>query len=114
MESAGPDHVEDRTGVSPNVKILPNIEQDTEDSQEERETISIGPHLFHVFTAEDDFNKERKTLFATYIWNGSKTLASYILDEIGVDLLGKSVLEFGAGTGLPSMLCTRCDMDMCC
>lgn len=64
-------------------------------------------HSIELCTAEDDFNKEKKTLFATHIWNGSTVLANYIIDELSGDISNASVVELGAGAGLPSMLCAR-------
>jgi hypothetical protein len=67
-----------------------------------------GGHRIQLSTAEDDFNKEKKTLFATHIWNGSTVLANYIIDHVGIDTVATaSVVELGAGAGLPSMLFAR-------
>ena len=79
-----------------------------DESEEEWELITVGGFDFHIRTAEDDFNQAQKTLFATHIWNGSKTMCTYLQERIGEsNISGKSVLELGSGAGLPSLLCTR-------
>ena len=70
--------------------------------------IGVGQFQFHLQTAEHDFNKEKKTLFATHIWSGSRLLSAHIIEAIGAErIAGSSVIEFGAGAGLPSLLCAR-------
>lgn len=79
----------------------------SDESDDEAQDISIGEHVFHITTAEDDFNKDKITLFATHLWTGGKVLATYLATSLADQVKGGSVLEFGAGAGLPSMLCAR-------
>mmetsp|Transcript_13569 Transcript_13569/g.20365 ORF Transcript_13569/g.20365 Transcript_13569/m.20365 type:complete len:263 (+) Transcript_13569:46-834(+) len=58
---------------------------------------------FNIKIAEAEWNTEKKTLFATYVWNGARLLCTYI--ETHRELIkDKSVLELGAGVGLPSLM----------
>jgi predicted nicotinamide N-methyase len=69
---------------------------DTEEEliyQEEK----IGPYSFFLKVAEDDFNAEKKTLFATVIWFGARTLSSYLTVDKKEKIKGRSVIELGAG-----------------
>ena len=68
---------------------------------------AIGPYEFSLQVAEDDFNNAKKTLFATMIWHGSRALSKHILSHVSDSIRGKSVIEFGAGAGLPSLICHR-------
>jgi hypothetical protein len=87
----------------------PAISQEEDENGDFLFTVHLhGAHCVQLSTAEDDFNKDKKTLFATHIWNGSTVLANYIIDHIGSDVVASSsVVELGAGAGLPSMLCAR-------
>jgi nicotinamide N-methyltransferase len=74
----------------------------------ETQSVSIQEFTFNLSTAEDDFNKDKKCLFATMIWSGAKILAEHIANEkTRSKLKCKSILEFGSAAGLPSMLCHR-------
>lgn len=44
-------------------------------------------------------------LWANYLWNTAKVLSSYLLRNAGL-IRDKSVLELGAGAGLPSIIAT--------
>lgn len=39
------------------------------------------------------------------LWNAGKTISDYLEDELQHMITGKYVLEFGAGAGLPSIVC---------
>ena len=65
----------------------------------------IGPYEFQIVSAEDDFNSNKKTLFATMIWTGARVLSNYLLTNVSSEIENKSVIELGAGSGLPSMVC---------
>lgn len=64
----------------------------------------IGYYTFKLSLSEDDFNINKKTLFATVIWEGSRALSMYLIEN-KERIVGKSILEFGAGVGLPSLVC---------
>ena len=67
----------------------------------------IWPFKFQLTIAEDDFNKDKKTLFATYIWNGARALCNYLLkDNNRIKIENKSIVEFGKFTRLllPSLI----------
>lgn len=68
---------------------------------------AIGPYEFSLQVAEDDFNNAKKTLFATMIWHGSRALSKHLLSHVSDSIRGKSVIEFGAGAGLPSLICHK-------
>lgn len=68
---------------------------------------AIGPYEFSLQVAEDDFNNAKKTLFATMIWHGSRALSKHLISHVSDSIRGKSVIEFGAGAGLPSLICHR-------
>lgn len=80
---------------------------DTENELEQNEVseVKIKNMTFIVRIAEDDFNIEKKTLFATHIWNGAKILSTYLVDNVMDRIRGNTVLELGAGVGIPSMTC---------
>jgi EEF1A N-terminal glycine/lysine methyltransferase len=67
----------------------------------------IGPHRLWLSIADDDFNTNKKTLFATMIWNGARALSRYLASEVPNLVKGKSVIEFGSGAGLPSLICHK-------
>lgn len=76
------------------------------DSDNDIQVVSIGTFTFYLTLAESEFNEEKKTLFATHIWHGSRTLATYLCSESELHRFsGASVLEFGAGAGIPSLVC---------
>jgi predicted nicotinamide N-methyase len=69
---------------------------DTEEEaiyQEEK----IGPYSFWLKVADDDFNTDKKTLFATVIWFGARTLSNYLAVDKKDRIQGKTVIELGAG-----------------
>lgn len=66
-----------------------------------------------ISTAEDDFNKEKKTLFATHVWNGSLVLARKLLDYRNY-IEGKAVVEFGAASGIPSITAGKLGARLVC
>lgn len=67
----------------------------------------IGEHLLWLQIAEDDFNAEKKTLFATMIWHGARALSNFLASDAPGFIKGKSVIEFGAAAGLPSLTCNK-------
>ena len=73
-----------------------------EDDVEEPVVIDFDSLQLKVWVAENEFNQQKKTLFATHIWPGSRTLAKHVINNRSL-VEGKSVLEFGAGAGIPSM-----------
>ena len=83
-------------------KMIGDIEEEIPYIEEK-----IGPYTFWLKVAEDDFNAEKKTLFATMVWHGARALSNYLADDVPQSIIGKNVLEFGAGAGLPSLVCRR-------
>lgn len=67
----------------------------------------IGPYRLWLSIADDDFNANKKTLFATMIWHGARALSKYLVSEVSDSVKGKSVIEFGSGAGLPSLICNK-------
>ena len=67
----------------------------------------IGPYSLWLEIAEDDFNPEKKTLFATMIWHGARALSNYLVSDVSDSIVGQTVIEFGAGAGLPSLICHK-------
>ena len=43
-----------------------------DDDDRQHHSVEVLGHTFELTTAEDDFNPEKKTLFATHVWEGSK------------------------------------------
>lgn len=64
-------------------------------------------------TAEDEFNIEKKTLFATYIWNGGKVLTEYLIQHHEI-VLNKTVVELGAAAGLPCIVAAKLGASFVC
>ena len=67
----------------------------------------IGPYTLFLQVADDDFNSDKKTLFATMIWHGARALANHLIWHVSDSIIGKSVIEFGSGAGLPSLICSK-------
>lgn len=67
----------------------------------------IGPYSLWLSIADDDFNANKKTLFATMIWHGARALSKYLASEVPNSIKGKHVIEFGSGAGLPSLICHK-------
>lgn len=44
-------------------------------------------------------------LWGHFLWNAGRTLADYIENDAANLIVGKTVLELGAGAGLPSLIC---------
>ena len=74
----------------------------------------IGPYEFQIVSAEDDFNSNKKTLFATMVWTGARVLSNYLLTNVSSEIENKSVIELGAGSGLPSMVCRKIGSKVIC
>jgi EEF1A N-terminal glycine/lysine methyltransferase len=78
-----------------------------DESDEDIITIIVGDDIrLSVKVAEDEFNREKKTLFATYVWSGARVLASVLSSSVD-RIEGKSVIEFGAAAAVPSLTCAR-------
>ena len=76
-------------------------------AQEDMLSITIDDELFQIFLAEDDFNRDKKTLFATHLWSGSRLIAQFVLRLKREELINKTCVEMGSGAGLPSLACLR-------
>ena len=87
---------------------------ENETTGEDTEILEILGHRFSIATAPDDFNADKKTLFATMVWNGSKVLAQFILENCDLYIRGKRVIEFGAGAGLPSLCALQSGASFMC
>eukprot|EP00300_Choanocystis_sp_HF-7_P033635 c46020_g1_i1.p1 GENE.c46020_g1_i1~~c46020_g1_i1.p1 ORF type:complete len:290 (-),score=39.76 c46020_g1_i1:258-1082(-) len=57
--------------------------------------------IFHRPVSVGDTSK--RTLFAHHVWNGARAASAYF-EEHPELVRGRSVLEFGAGSGLPSLV----------
>lgn len=68
-----------------------------------------GMYLIRLSIAADDFNDKKRSLFATMIWNGAKVLAEFLSEDFNVKkfIRRKSIIEFGAAAGLPSIACYK-------
>jgi EEF1A N-terminal glycine/lysine methyltransferase len=79
-----------------------------DDNEEEQfiETFTIGDAAFSIRLAGDDANEDKKCLFATYLWNGAKILSEFLFNRYNFPekMKGQSVVELGAGGGLPSVM----------
>jgi nicotinamide N-methyltransferase len=66
-------------------------------------------------TAENDFNKNKRSLFATMIWHGAKVLSEYLSSkDKTIFIKDKCVIEFGAAAGLPSIVCNHIGAKVVC
>ncbi len=68
-----------------------------DDDDRESHHVEINGISIELTTSENDFNSEKKTLFATKVWEGAKVLSKFILDHSEEFIVNKSVIEFGAG-----------------
>jgi nicotinamide N-methyltransferase len=75
----------------------------SDDDESSMMNITVGAVQLRVTTAENDFNAEKKVLFATYVWNGAKVLGEFILSDGAPMISGRTVVELGAGAGIPSI-----------
>jgi EEF1A N-terminal glycine/lysine methyltransferase len=80
-------------------------EDEREDEDEDTQHIQVGDLSFEVKIPEAEWNAEKKTLFATMVWNGAKHLGNYLIQNARDKVVDKRVLEFGAGVGIPSLVC---------
>lgn len=76
-----------------------------EEEDEEIQHIRVGDLSFEVKIPEAEWNDEKKTLFATMVWNGAKSLGHYLIQNARDKVVNRRVLEFGAGVGIPSLVC---------
>ena len=91
---------------------ISNLDQENEENSDFEE--SIGDFKFSLRLAEDDLNEDKKSLFATYLWNGSKMLSKYLVENLNTFMEGKTVIEFGSGAGLPSLVCNKLGASVVC
>ena len=90
-------------------------QDDISDSDSDVITEVVASVTLHLKLAESEYNEDRKTLFATHIWHGSRALANYMASSFSVERLnGSSVLELGAGAGIPSLICHHHDAAFVC
>jgi predicted nicotinamide N-methyase len=76
--------------------------------------VDISPGLqIKLYTAENDFNAEKKMLFATYVWSGSAVLAKELIKVRNL-IENSTVIEFGAGAGLPSIVAAKLGASRVC
>lgn len=65
---------------------------------------------YHNFLSNNNDSKEQiikdQQLFADFIWPGSLVLCDYLCQNVDI-IKNKTVIELGAGTGLPSLLCEK-------
>jgi EEF1A N-terminal glycine/lysine methyltransferase len=66
-----------------------------------------------LFTAEEDCNAQKKTLFATHVWSGSVVLAK-ALAERKASVQNARMIEFGAAAGLPSITAAKLGAALVC
>jgi predicted nicotinamide N-methyase len=82
-----------------------------EDDEEDVQSFELSERNLRIqlTTAENEFNAAKKTLFATYIWSGSKVIIHYLVNEENSRelVVDKTILELGAGAGLPSLVCAK-------
>lgn len=78
-----------------------------DESDENIVETSIEEFNLVLSIAENDFNENKRCLFATMIWSGATVMAQYIASSSERHrILKKSVIEFGAAAGLPSIVCS--------
>jgi nicotinamide N-methyltransferase len=67
--------------------------------------VDIAGKLYTLHLADSDSNSSKKTLFATHLWQGAICLGRYMV-LLGTSIAWEttSVVELGAGGGLPSMV----------
>lgn len=76
--------------------------------------VEVGPNIkVQLNVPEDDFNGDKSTLFATFLWSGSSVLSRKLLDVPDL-VAGASVLEFGAAAGLPSIAAAKLGASLVC
>jgi predicted nicotinamide N-methyase len=84
------------------------------DDDEETEQIQVGDFSFEVKIPEAEWNAEKKTLFATMVWNGARSLGNYLIQNARDKVIDRRVLEFGAGVGIPSLVCNALGATFVC
>ena len=65
--------------------------------------LQIAGTSFCFRLAESEVNRNKKTLFATHLWEGAKILTLKLLTDFSDLIRDKTVVEFGAAAGLPSL-----------
>lgn len=78
----------------------------SEEGEELALEVLVAGSSYRVCVAESDANAQRKTLFATHLWQGARVLGAALHEAYSAEprLHGQSVLELGAGAGLPSLV----------
>lgn len=89
-----------------------------EDDCTDSELLSIDlttnrPVTLEISLAENDFNKEKRSLFANYLWHGSRVMSDYLIKNKAF-VVDKTVLELGSGVGLPSLTCYYLNANVIC
>jgi EEF1A N-terminal glycine/lysine methyltransferase len=84
------------------------------EDEEDFTVIQCGDFTLRIYTAENDFNPGKKTLFATYIWSGSRVMADYLVNTKRDEIVNSSILELGSGTGIPSLICGKIGASLVC
>lgn len=84
-----------------------------DDNDNEIEEITIGQYKLIIIAPENDFNSNKKTLFATIIWSGSRILSEYLIRN-DIMIKDKCCIEFGAAIGIPSLICGKLGASFIC
>jgi predicted nicotinamide N-methyase len=77
-----------------------------DDSDRDVIDVLIGDKSYFISLAEEEFNKEKKTLFATHLWPAATQLSLYLIDNPHL-INDRKIIEFGAGAALPSLVSTN-------
>lgn len=77
------------------------------DDEQEPNQYSFPEFDLMISTAENEFNKGKKTLFATYVWSGSIVLCNQLIENFRYLVENKRVVEFGAAAGVPSIVAAK-------
>jgi nicotinamide N-methyltransferase len=91
-----------------------SLENDGESDDVAATEVSVGDFTIILKVAENDFNAEKKTLFATTLWHGAKVLAQQIAGNLATRIKRASVIEFGAAAGLPSIVARKVGAAVVC
>jgi nicotinamide N-methyltransferase len=75
--------------------------------------VQVGSYRIRLEIPQDDYNTDKKTLFATFLWNGAVALSEELLERRRY-IEGKRVLELGAAAGLPSIVVGKMEPRLLC
>ena len=75
----------------------------SEGEEQGPQAVEVRGRTFLLRLAESDANEARQTLFACHLWQGAVALARHMA-ESSIDWPSSSVVELGAGAGLPSLV----------